>query len=516
MPQQNLIVKPDVITNPTYRVRGQNNRIYPDPRLTPEHCETLQNINITEVGTARNKYGFSKYNSNQISSATDVRGLRQVTFKDGTTRQVVIAGATIKTVAAGSGTPTDITGAVTVSNTDGALIRSTFIDDKLFITDGTSESFYIDAAGDAEVLTGEQWSTCEDFQINNRVLCAIRTTESGTSFPTRIRWCDINARSFVLDVTNWPDDNRYEVDVDGAAIVGGIDNWQALNVFKEDGLHPVTLVYDTGFIEMRLATARPILGFEPIAKNSLVSRPEFLFCIARDGAYVIRPDYSIERITRDIQGDWESLNQGRLANAHSWIRQRDHQVRTLMSSETNTVGHDRILVYDWQNGNVWFDTLSVAQAFGGSWIISNVEYDMYGSTDGYVQQANDSTQTQEDGTDIDYTIKMAPNDLGFPNKSKEVVNLNTHYRSQTGSQTIQLTVELDQGRLLRKTENLSIGTTLQWDTGLKWDSGLTWPGGVNEIEQTFVNRTIQTIAPQWTGTDPFELVGYSVEFKLTE
>ena len=507
-------VRPALQKSPIILVRGQSNYIYPDQRLRPENAEVMSNMNITEEGTAKKRRGAGKYNTAQISGGKAARGMIQRTFKGGAERFVEVAGTAVYTD--DGSTRSAITGSVTVSDSPDARIRSVFIDDKEICTDGVSESFYIDAAGNAEVLTGEMWSTCQDFVVQSNVLFALNTTESGTKYPTRLRWCDIDPTTLNMSVAVWPTDSLYEVYKDGYPIIAGVDAFDRLIVVKEDGVYPHEVVTEEGFIEVK--KNKPLRGgFSPVAKASVVTNPQFgVFIVTKDGAYVVREDFSFEPVSRHNQKDWNNLNQGRLQYAQSWIRETDHQVRTLLSSSTNTTGHDRIMVWDWETGDLWFDTPGWAVNYGTSWRLANVEYDILSTTDGYIQKANDSGKSDDDGTDIDWQVKMSPNDLGYPGVEKSIKNIRTFYRTQQGRQTVQHVASFNQGRSVERRTNFSLGTTMQWDSGLTWNAGLRYPGGTNEISTFFVNRMAETVAPEWTGTDSIDLQGYQVEFTVEE
>jgi len=507
-------VRPGLQKSPIVLVRGQSNYIYPDERLRPENAEVMSNMNITEEGTAKKRRGAGKYNTAQISGGKAARGMIQRTFKGGAERFVEVAGSAVYTD--DGSTRSAITGSVTVSDSADARIRSVFIDDKEICTDGVSESFYIDAAGNAEALTGEMWSTCQDFVVQSNVLFALNTTESGTKYPTRLRWCDIDPTTLNMSVAVWPTDSLYEVYKDGYPIIAGVDAFDRLIVVKEDGVYPHEVVTEEGFIEVK--KNKPLRGgFSPVARASVVTNPQFgVFIVTKDGAYVVREDFSFEPVSRNNQKDWNSLNQGRLQYAQSWIRETDHQVRTLLSSSGNSIGHDRVMVWDWETGDLWFDTPGWTVNYGASWRLANVEYDILSTTDGYIQKANDSGKSDDDGTDIDWQVKMSPNDLGYPGVEKSIKNIRTFYRTQAGQQTIQHAASFNQGRSASRRTNYSFGTAMQWNSGLSWNSGLEYPGANNEVATFFVNRMAETVAPEWTGTDSIDLQGYQVEFTVEE
>ncbi len=429
----------NAIPSPIYRVRGVKNWIYPDARMGPENCEVLENINITEEGTADKRNGYATYNSNQITEAAaamPVVGLFQQVYTSGASRDIVVAGTKIYAAAtSGAWSTLDITGAVTLTNTVEGRIRHDFIDNQIVGTNGVNGVFLVPYTGNATALTGMPFSTCEDLVVHNNLLVALNTTESATKFPTRVRWCGINKKTYVIDITSWTDSDRYEVEDEGLPIVGGTNNFGKLLIFKQNGLFPAYLNYSAGYVEMVLVENQVYRGFSPVAKASIISRPEFTWCVARDEAYIIVPNgdrFDVKLVTKDVQRDWNALAQGRLVYAQSFVRQRDHHVRTLLSSSSNTLGHDRILVYDWETGDVfWDDPANQINTICSSAIgyrESGTEYDLLGTYNGYVMKGNSGSQ--DNGTDISWQVKWQPNDFGSPARSKNIVNFGCSIRSK--------------------------------------------------------------------------------------
>lgn len=503
-------IEPDIFTSPqTYRIRGQSALIYPDPRLTPQHCVLLRNVNIGENSLATTRGGYDEYNTAQITeSATGkaVTGLFQFPFKAGT-KQVEMAGT--KIYADDGTTRTDLTN---TAQTDGAenRYRAVFMQNKMIATNGTDTPVTWDGTVGATQITdftGTPFTKCEDLVVHQNVLVALNTTESSVKQTTRARWCDVDGENFTVDVTSWPSSNRYEVYHEGAPIVGGCDFNGILLVFKSDGMYPTQLVADFGRIEMVILKEGVKRGFEPIAKHSILAHPQFAWVVARDGPYIIGPDLSIRNVIRPhLQSDWDALSKERLQYAVSYIRQKDHQVRTLLSS-SSTTGHDRILVYDWEEDSAWFDTLTTTPNYAASWIVSNTENDMFGSTDGYVYTGNSGTT--DNGENINWEIKMAPNDFGLNNITKQIVKVDTIYRPLAGQRSISYEFIIDQNREPSISGTLDIAINLKWNTGLKWNSGLKWPGGLHATITTFVNRNVRTIQPRWYGNARASIVGYS-------
>jgi hypothetical protein len=505
-----------LVKSPIYRIRGRSDFLYGDPRLNPENTETMNNVNITERGTARKRRGNGLYNSAQITEtavAKDVVGLRQQLFSDGTTKQLELAGTKVYTD--DGTTRADITGAVTITDQAENRCRFEFIQDQVVINNGADATIVYSGTGNASALTGVLWTKCGDIVLHKNMLFVMDTTESAVRYPTRLRWCDINISTYAIDITVWPTDQYYEVYQGGAAILGGVEAFGRLMVVKRDGIYPINVGVEEGFVEAIADT--PLRGFfSPIARGSIIARPEFVWMIAEDGAYIVRPDMSFELVTAAIQTEWNGLNLSRLQYAQSWVREKDHQVRTLMSSSSNTTAHDLVMVWDWQTNDIFFDKLSSPINYGTSWRIFNTENDMLGSADGYVYKANDSSKVDDNGTDIAWKIKMVPNDLGLPGVNKQIVMINSIFRTTTGQQVAEFVVHRDMGAEKTRIGNLTIGTSLTWDSGVLWDTGKKWVGNQTEIKGFFVNKTAETVAPEWNGTQDFELQGYQVEYIVVE
>jgi len=520
MPQPQYIVQPDLTTDPIYQVRGQKDFLYPDARLTAEDCETLTNMNLTERGTARRRSGFTTYNSAQIAAGADTLGLIQATYSDGTELEIeVVNNAKIYTD--DGTTRADKTGTAEVSTGADDRVRHTLMNDNVYGTDGTKRPWTKGSTGNAAILTSSaQFAAasgdyCKDLVTHRNMLVALNCKESGTVYPTRLRWCGINPRTLVPDPTTWPSNNYGEVYYSGGAIVGAVNfgygdnSW--LWVFKTDGVCPCRLEYSSGYIELNVGTM--ITNFSPLARASILATPEFMWCIAKEGAIRINPDGSFRNVTSPIQRSWNNLNQGRLQYARSFVLEQEHQVHTLMSSATNTSGHDRVLVYDWETEDVFWYELGTVMNDANRILISNEELVWYGDGDGYVYK---SRLGDDNSTDIDWTVRMTPNDMGLGRRMKTVTNLITYYRMISGNAVVDLTVTIDEGRKPSRVGSLSLGTTLTWNSGLKWNTGLLWPGGATLSDVFFVNRLVENIRPQWTGTGDVELVGYSTDHSVEE
>lgn len=504
------VTEAEVATSPIYRIKGQRSRWrYPDERLTAEHCEILRDVNISERGVVESRNGYTYYNTTQLSGDERATGLYQATFSSGTTTSLVVTSTAVFTD--DGTTRADVTGAALSGGNDDR-VQFVFLKDKVIINNGVDQVRTYDGAGNTADLTGMPWTKAKGVMVHKNLLFAWGTTEGGVYYPTRLRWCDINRQTYVVDITKWLDANRYEIYDGGPAIVGAVDNWGKALVFKEDGLYPGEIVYgQTGAYDFNLG--EPRRGFSPVSKMSIVARPEFVFGAAREGAFVILPDMSVRVVTLDDSEEWLGLSRTRLQYAQAFVRENDHQIRVLVSSSTNTDGHDYVLVYDWEMGDLWIDRPKHRMCVGASLLVSGQELDWLASVGGYVYKGNDSTYKDDAGTAFDWRIKMSPNDLGMPGKGKHVLNIRTLYREKTGYQTVAVRVYIDEGRQGTVSGNIATSEGSTWDDDVAtWNSGLLWEGGGAQRFDTFVNRICETITPEWTGNNPAGIEGYIVEY----
>ena len=500
-------------TSPVYRIEGQKSRWrYPDKRLSPSNCEVMTNINLSEFGSADSRYGYQLYNSATLPNSEPVVGLWQEEFKSGTLRNVVV---TPDKIYNDDGTTrSNITGSDLTGAADDRA-RFAFLKDTMLMTNGVDQVRTWDGntGNNTANLTGMPWSTCEDIIEHKGLIMALAPTEGGVKKTTRMRWSGINKKTFVADLTTWNDDNRYEVYEDGTPIIGGVDNFGQVLVFKSDGLYPGAIEYNQGYIEY--TPGAPRRGFSPVAKHSLIARPEFVFGIAREGAFIVTPDLNVHIVTLDIMNEWNTLERDRLKYAQAFVRERDHQIRVLMSGLDNSSGHDRILVYDWETGDTWFDEPADVMGYGVSIRIDDDERDWLGSNAGKLFTGNIASLTEDNNVGFRWRIKMSPNDLGLPGRTKNIVYFRTLTRKRADQASISMNIARNQGALTPRLKTITMSQDL-WDTSNNWDSTTGWNSGGIEEDRFFFNRHAETIAPQWEGNNPATLVGYQVEYELVE
>ena len=507
-------------TTRVFQVRGQMAQWrYPDAfqRLTPEYARKIRNMNLSERGSADVRRGYAPFNITQLTGGVPVVGLYQKTFPAHGS-QIIVCGTDAVYTDNGT-TRKDITNGVAWSPTADQRVQFAYLDRKVFMNNGDDQIVTWDGDFDSPsgmaALTGMPWTKARAMVPHKGMLVVLRPTEGGVDQTTMIRWNDINRQTQESDTGTWIQTNRTEIYEGGEPIIGGVNNWGRLWVFKEDGAYSGRLTTQLGRFEYEFMDE--LHGFEPIATLGLVVRPEFIFGVAREGAFVIRPDLSFEIVTTDNQSAWRDLVlSGRLEHSVAWIRSKDKQVRLLCSSKDNAANHDTVMVWDWNNNATWFDEPEDVMNYAAPVTVSNEELDFYGTPDGYLHKGNGVDVTSDNGTEINWDVDMSPNDIGFPNVRKMIIAIRVYIKQRVGTQIFNTWVELDQGKQASVTAQLQGGITQQYNTGLQYNSGLLYEGGTNQQLYVFVNRVAELVAPRMFGSDPIELIGYDVEWMPLE
>jgi hypothetical protein len=511
--------------SPIFRLKGlKDGLIYPNPELSPENCIEVSNIDFSELQVAANRKGKEKFNTSQLTGSEPLVGFFQADYKAGS--QIIYTTPTRIYTDNGT-TRKEITGSLSPSGSVNDHYSFAFIDDKVIATNGVDLPFTWNGdyatPTNAAALTfssdSTQFTKCKDVIEHRNTLVVLAPTISGTLQSTRILWADVDTKNFGVDITRYLNSNRYEIGGIGSSpIVGGVDNWEKLYIMKTDGVYPGRLEFTTGYIEYvpDLSTGA-FRGFSPIAKSSFIARPEFVFGIALEGAFIITKDGGFQIITNEI--DFANLfNKNRLQHCISTVREDDHQIRTLISSATNTTGFDQILVFDYLTGDISIEDYSQNKL---SWIDryeeDNTEHDFHAShASGYVYKAN--TGIDDDGDSIDWTITTAPNDLGLSGVDKTIHSVVLYYRDiGEGRQSIELSFIRDQGARSGRVRNIdTFGATGQYDKGLLFDSGLKYPSTNQNKLKWGVNRSANNISMKFSGNSIVKLIGYQVYYTVDD
>tara|TARA_Y100001970_G_scaffold30769_1_gene38215 strand:+ start:2576 stop:4162 length:1587 start_codon:yes stop_codon:yes gene_type:complete len=509
--------------SPFFRLKGLKDRnVYPNDRTTPENCAEISNMNFSESGIAASRNGKTKYNSSQTAGNKPMTGFIEAPFKAGSKR---FFGTETKLYADDGTTRSDVTGSVTVSGSSDEHFSFAFIDDKIVGCNTKNPPFTwagntgVNAAALTFASDSTSWTKAEGIVVHKNTLIVLAPTISSTVYPTRILWADVNTKTYTVDITRYLNNNRFEVGgLNSTPIVGGVDNWDKLWVMKSDGVYVGELVVrDAGAIEyVPDKEIGALKGFSPIAPSSFIARPDFVFGIAKEGAFVINKEGQFQIITSDI--DFHSkFNVSRLQYAVATTRENDHQVRVLMSGSDCSAGHDKILVWDWQTGDISIEDHSKLKLnYISKYSSNNEEKDIHGGySTGYLYTAN--TDYDDDGSLIDWSYKTSVNDLTLSGVDKTIHSIVTFYKNLgSGSQSLLMEFERDEGARASKSKQVSLGGGNSYNSGATFDTGAEYSGQGTRQLRWGVNRTAQNVSIRWSGSSIVQLIGYQIYYTVDD
>ena len=453
---QNVRISSQATTSPIFRIKGQRSRwFYPDERLTPEHAEIMRNIDISERGVAHSRYGYELYSSSQVEN--NPVGLHEVKFRSGDTRYVVVTPTKIYND--DGTTRSNITGSDLTGDEDDR-VQFTFVSnaDKLLINNSKDQvrTWTGSTSSNTTDLTGMPFTKCASIAMHRNTLIASGITEGGVFKGSQLVWCQSNRQTHEIDITSWQGNHRWNIGF--GDIIRSISNWNNFYSFTNLGVH-VGYLHTGDIGMMSFVDSQEIRGFTPVAKHSIVARPEFICGIAKEGIFAIMPDNSYQIMNSDDTKDFFALNQSRLQHAQAFVRERDRQVRFMVKHASSGVGFDQVLVWDWETNDTWLDipsnTMNTASTFTNS---DGVIQDWFGGADGALYKGNSSAINDDNGTNYTWRIKMSPNDLGLPGRSKHILNVTTLYRKRAGQQVVTFRANINEGRDSFYQEEVRLGT----------------------------------------------------------
>ena len=174
-------VAPEATTTGIFMIRGQRSRWkYPNPNLSPEYCEVLTNVNVSEEGVAKSRFGYVKYSDAVLAGGEMPTGLWQGTFASGTTRQVVTTPDKAYSDPGGAASRSNITGSdFTGTNED--RFEFIFLKDKLIMNNAVDQvrTWTGSTSSNTTDLTGMPWTKCKGVFTHKNLMLAWGTTESG-------------------------------------------------------------------------------------------------------------------------------------------------------------------------------------------------------------------------------------------------------------------------------------------------------------------------------------------------
>jgi len=460
------------------------------PFLTDE-AKSIVNFSLSQRGqlTKRTGYAF-----NAALSSSPVTGGGYHLAQTGTSFLAVVSGTGVyKTSNVFGGSFTDVTNGITLTNSASNLVQSDSLNDYRVFCNETDAPFKISASASAAALTGAPTGakTCASFF---NYLFFGNTTESGTSYPSRLRWSDVNT------VDSWPTNNYIDLGYnDGDSIVDIAVAWRYLLIFKKRSIYAASI---TGLSGANAFIARPIArGIGCWAKNSVqVIRDHGVFWQGADGIYQMTGfDYfgnpQIHRISEPIWNEFLKINKTQFAQSTSAKSGKYTQYWLAIATGSLTTNSE-ILVYDYHLGDTnqhkaWTTyaginanaLIQVEDNNNQNWIFS-------GDTTGgvYKHDVGNSDNPSNKSTAITASYTSQDIVLGSPDLDKQLKWIYTFLGTDISTTTVTMNVAYDYSPAYADTFTLNAGANgALWKVAI-WGTDY-WGGASTKWARNEINRS---------------------------
>lgn len=310
------------------------------PLLIPDNkASALQNITLDDRGQLSKRKGYSIINSTGAMGLAPVTGGGYHTATSGSSFFAVIAGSNVyKTGNTFSGTYTNITGTVTVTNSASNLAQTTSLNDSLIFCNERDKPFKVSSTGNAVHLSTGLFSGAKTCSTYGTYLILSNTTESSVSFPSRVRWSDINTPD------SFPANNYIDVEPnDGDPIIASIAFEDSVYIFKKKSIHRMMI---TGLDGADAFIIRPVVrNIGAWAKNSVKVIPNVgIAFLAQNTVYVLNDD-GLNPIGDSIQRTLDAVTRSMWANSVGVVYPQRYQYWLAISPSGST--NSKVLVYDY-------------------------------------------------------------------------------------------------------------------------------------------------------------------------
>jgi hypothetical protein len=430
--------------------------------IEQDACSDVRNVRFFK-GDLQQRQGYSRYIDTVIAAAP-VTGICQMQFTTAVTRFIAAAGtALVKD--GGAGAWTSIKGALTLTSGAGNLFAFARLNDKIIGTNGVDQLWkYSDATDPAVVLGGtppQKALGIMDFQ--NRILLINITTSGGTAANARIMWCAINNPD---DWVGTGSGFAEPILASGQTGIGlGKTGNEAFAFFSLS----IFRILPTGDSNVPFRFVIHETGVGATSQQSIVTIPNIgtiFFCGPRGIYQMESPSYRPVRISKPLDGIWDSVNKTRLSKVVAAVFSIKNEVWfsvTYGSGSTNNM----ILVYDYER-KAWtvFDGI-LANYLMDYLDGSGIPQIAHGDYNGRVQK-NESGAT-DDGTAITAYITSKAYPVVDGTRRGRVAFIEVCLDAQSAGSRLQINWGFDLGGVSQSAVVSQDTTGSVWDTGV-WDT----------------------------------------------
>lgn len=456
------------------------------PLLVPNRNATaISNFTLDDRGQLTKRLGYTILNTTGTISTYTVTGGGYLNSSNGNSFFAVVVGTNVfKTGNTFAGTWTNVSGA-TITNASTNLTQVTSLQNKLIFCNDSDKPFTLTSTGNSVQISTSTFTKAKTCAAYSNYLVVGNTFEGSTSFPSRIRWSDIN------NTESFPDLNYWDVEPDdGDQIVSIVTFEDSVYIFKR---HSIYRMLVTGGEGPDAFIIRPLSrNIGAWAKNSVKVIPNVgIAFLAQNTAYIY-DGANLEPIGDPIQRTFDAVNRQMWAKAVGEVYPKRYQYWLSVSVAGTT--NDEVLVYDYVQ-KAWttytgmsFSMLAQSEDSNGANILISGSY--IGNV--YKQDVGNSDYPNNVKTNINASYTTADLNFGQPEYTKNFKYLYL-FSKVDSSTTVSATAYYDYVTtqpidINLGTANLTLAT---YDTAV-YDSDI-YPNIVNDIQRVELNRSGRSI-----------------------
>jgi hypothetical protein len=484
------------------------------PILIPSNsAKAVTNISMDDRGDLIKRNGFTIIQSTTAlgPSTKNVLGGGYHKAASGSDFFAVVVGSDIYRIGNTYTTYSKITGSVVFSSVTTNLAQKTDFNDTAIFCNEVDTPAYVASSGNATVLSTNTFGNAKTCTTYGNYFVVGNTIEAGTSYPTRIRWSDINNQN------SFPVLNYIDVELsDGDKIVSIVAFDESVYIFKQRSIYQMLI---TGLSGPDAFIIRPVSrNIGAWAKNSVQVIPSVgIAFLAQNTAYLLS-DNGLSPIGDPIQRTFDTIQRSQWANTVAGVYPKKYQYWLAVSTAGTT--NSEVLVYDYVQKN-WttYDDMSLSMMSQAQ----NSTGDNILLTGGYTgvtwQQDNGTVDQIASVTGSSITASYTTGDL-FSDSLDLTKNFKYLYLVTTGDHNYNLTVNTayDLSNAYEGTQTFSVGSiTSVYDTAV-YDTDI-YASGNNTVSRIELNRSAKTVRLQFQQSDTqgsFGVIGWTLVFSVED
>jgi hypothetical protein len=479
--------------------------------VPPDKGSDINNYMLDDRGqlTARSGFNILNATGTLTTSTAPITGGGYHNSQTGSDFFAIVAGTNVYRGGTNFNpnvTYTNITSTVVITGTASNLAQHTSINDVEVFCNELDPPFKVSSSGNAFALVGAP-SVAKTCTTYISYLLVGNTTESGTSYPNRIRWSDIN------NPDSWPANNYFDIEPnDGDQIKSIIAFKDSVYVFKRRSIYRVL---STGLSGADAFIIRPFSrNLGAYAKNSVRIIPNVgIAFLAAQTAYILGDNelssynYSqIEAIGDPIQRTFDKVQNSQWANVVGAVYPQRYQYWLSVSTAGST--NTEVLVYDWvQKGwtkysGVPLNMMDTAIDNNGKNVLITGGYS--GDAYEFVENQNfDNPRHVQTEIATSYTTGWLTQNTPEYNKSYKYLYI---FTQQNSTASLTVSAGYDYGTTFETTYTVGFGSGLALYNTAKYDTDTYATSGI--IENRFeLNREAKAIQLKFAGSSATASVG---------